>query len=82
VEEPLAPFGVARHCVWAVAGRDHARMEVESIEVLTRRTEKAGRFVDLDRLAIRPQCGFASTAAGNPLTEEDERAKLALAVLK
>ena len=27
VEEPLAPFGVARHCVWAVAGHDHARME-------------------------------------------------------
>ena len=27
VEEPLAPFGVARHCVWAVAGGDHARME-------------------------------------------------------
>jgi methionine synthase II (cobalamin-independent) len=53
---------------------------LESIEVLTRRTEEAGRFVDLDRLAIGPQCGFASTAAGNPLTEEDERAKLALAV--
>jgi len=37
-------------------------------------------FVDLDRLAISPQCGFASTVAGNPLTEADERAKLALAV--
>ncbi len=53
---------------------------LESIEVLTRRTEEAARFVGLDRLAIGPQCGFASTAAGNPLTEEDERAKLALAV--
>ena len=28
---------------------------------------------------IGPQCGFASTVAGNPL-EEDERAKLALVV--
>ena len=26
VEEPLAPFGVARCRVWMVAGRDHARM--------------------------------------------------------
>jgi len=31
-------------------------------------------------LAISPQCGFASTVAGNPLTEADERAKLALVV--
>jgi 5-methyltetrahydropteroyltriglutamate--homocysteine methyltransferase len=36
--------------------------------------------MDLDRLAISPQCGFASTAAGNPLTEADERAKLELVV--
>jgi 5-methyltetrahydropteroyltriglutamate--homocysteine methyltransferase len=30
------------------------------------------------QLAISPQCGFASTAAGNPMTEADERAKLKL----
>ena len=30
------------------------------------------------RLGIGPQCGFASTAAGNPLTEADQRAKLRL----
>ena len=38
------------------------------------------KFIDLDRLGIGPQCGFASTAAGNPLTEADERAKLRLVV--
>jgi hypothetical protein len=27
VEEPLAPFAIARCCVWTIAGRDHARME-------------------------------------------------------
>src|SRR5712671_523945 len=27
VEEPLAPFGVARCRVWSVAGRDHARIQ-------------------------------------------------------
>ena len=53
---------------------------LESIDQLKRRTEEATRYIDLDRLAISPQCGFASTVAGNPLTEEDERAKLALVV--
>jgi 5-methyltetrahydropteroyltriglutamate--homocysteine methyltransferase len=31
-------------------------------------------------LAIGPQCGFASTVAGNPLSEADERTKLSLCV--
>jgi 5-methyltetrahydropteroyltriglutamate--homocysteine methyltransferase len=53
---------------------------LESLELLKRRTEEATHYVDLDRLAISPQCGFASTVAGNPLTEADERAKLALVV--
>jgi 5-methyltetrahydropteroyltriglutamate--homocysteine methyltransferase len=53
---------------------------LESLEGLERRVEEAGRYIDLDRLAISPQCGFASTVAGNPVTEADERAKLALVV--
>jgi 5-methyltetrahydropteroyltriglutamate--homocysteine methyltransferase len=53
---------------------------LESLDVLKRRTEEATRYIDLDRLAISPQCGFASTVAGNPLTEVDERAKLARVV--
>ena len=54
--------------------------ELESKDDLNRRLENAARYVDLDRLAISPQCGFASTAAGNPLSEADERAKLRLVV--
>jgi 5-methyltetrahydropteroyltriglutamate--homocysteine methyltransferase len=53
---------------------------LESMELIKRRTEEATRYIDLDRLAISPQCGFASTVAGNPVTEADERAKLALVV--
>ena len=53
---------------------------LESLEGLKRRVEEAGGYIDLDRLAISPQCGFASTVAGNPVTEADERAKLALVV--
>ena len=53
---------------------------LEDIDALRRRTAEATRYIDLDRLAISPQCGFASTAAGNPLSEAEERAKLALVV--
>ena len=53
---------------------------LESLSDLKRRAEEATRHIDLDRLAISPQCGFASTVAGNPLAEADERAKLALVV--
>jgi 5-methyltetrahydropteroyltriglutamate--homocysteine methyltransferase len=53
---------------------------LENIEELKRRTQDAARYIDLDRLAISPQCGFASTVAGNPVTEADERAKLKLVV--
>ncbi len=53
---------------------------LESRDGLRRRLEDAARYVDIDRLAISPQCGFASTVAGNPLTEADERAKLQLVV--
>jgi 5-methyltetrahydropteroyltriglutamate--homocysteine methyltransferase len=53
---------------------------LESVDRLRRRADEAARHIDLDRLAISPQCGFASSAAGNPLTETDERAKLRLVV--
>jgi methionine synthase II (cobalamin-independent) len=53
---------------------------LESADALKRRLDEASRFIDLDRLALSPQCGFASTVAGNPLSEADERAKLRLAV--
>jgi 5-methyltetrahydropteroyltriglutamate--homocysteine methyltransferase len=53
---------------------------LERVEDLRRRIDEAARFVPLDRLAISPQCGFASTWEGNRLTEEDQRRKLELVV--
>ena len=53
---------------------------LETVEDLKRRTGEATKFIDLDRLGVGPQCGFASTAAGNPLTEAQARAKLRLLV--
>ena len=42
------------------------------------RIEEAARIVPLERLALSPQCGFASTEAGNALSEGDQAAKLRL----
>jgi 5-methyltetrahydropteroyltriglutamate--homocysteine methyltransferase len=54
--------------------------ELEPRDELLRRIEEAARYVPVERLGLSPQCGFASTAAGNPVTEDDERRKLALVV--
>ena len=54
--------------------------ELEKVDDLRRRTDEAAKFIDLERLGIGPQCGFASTAGGNALSEADERAKLGLVV--
>jgi 5-methyltetrahydropteroyltriglutamate--homocysteine methyltransferase len=48
----------------------------ETVAELTSRIQEAASFVPLDRLALSPQCGFASSVLGNALTVEDERAKL------
>ena len=53
---------------------------LEPVDALRRRIDEASRHVDVGRLGISPQCGFASTAAGNPLSEADMRAKLARCV--
>ena len=52
--------------------------ELESVDVLRRRIDEAARYVPLERLAISPQCGFASTVLGNLLTWDEMRQKLEL----
>ena len=51
---------------------------LEKMDELKRRVDEASRYAE--NLAISPQCGFASTIGGNPVTEADERAKLSLCV--
>ena len=53
---------------------------LESKDALKRRIDEAAKYVSLERLALSPQCGFASTIGGNKLTEDDERRKLELVV--
>jgi methionine synthase II (cobalamin-independent) len=51
---------------------------LESQDALRRRIDEAARYVPLEYLALSPQCGFASTSAGNVLTPDEQKAKLAL----
>src|SRR5215475_2865065 len=53
---------------------------LEDKEVLRARVEQASRHVSLDRLAVSPQCGFASIDTGNPVTLQAQEAKLRLVV--
>jgi methionine synthase II (cobalamin-independent) len=50
--------------------------ELEEAAVLKRGLDQATKFVALDRLAVSPQCGFASLDSGNPLTIEAQNRKL------
>jgi 5-methyltetrahydropteroyltriglutamate--homocysteine methyltransferase len=49
---------------------------LESVDELRRRVDAATRYVPLERLAISPQCGFASDVVGNLIEEDDQRRKL------
>jgi 5-methyltetrahydropteroyltriglutamate--homocysteine methyltransferase len=53
---------------------------LEKKDDIKRRIDAATKYIDLDQLALSPQCGFASTSLGNLLTEDQEFAKLALVV--
>jgi len=52
------------------------KSRVETVEELRARVADAARIVPIERLAISPQCGFASTAEGNLITPDEQRRKL------
>ena len=49
---------------------------LESVDELRRRIDEAATLIPLERLALSPQCGFASTMEGNRISPDDQRAKL------
>lgn len=54
------------------------RPDLEDPDELRRRIDEASRHVPYERLALSPQCGFASTWEGNELSADDQRRKLEL----
>ncbi len=52
--------------------------ELEKGDDVVKRIHEAAKYFPLENLTLSPQCGFASTAEGNLLTEGDQWAKLRL----
>ncbi len=74
--EPLRYMPEDRFVVLGLVTTKKPRLE--SAEELRQRIEEASRYVPLERLALSPQCGFASTMEGNRISPEDQRRKLEL----
>jgi 5-methyltetrahydropteroyltriglutamate--homocysteine methyltransferase len=51
---------------------------LEDADDVKRRIEEASAYVPVERLALSPQCGFASGISGNLLSEDEQWAKLEL----
>ena len=76
--EPLAALPEDK---MAVLGLVSSKVpDLESKDALKSRIRQAAEYVGLDRLALSPQCGFSSAVVGNPVTVEDQIAKLRLVV--
>jgi len=74
--EPLRQVPEDRTVVLGLVSSKKAALE--SKDELKQRIASAAAFVALERLALSPQCGFASTMEGNLLTPADQEAKLRL----
>jgi 5-methyltetrahydropteroyltriglutamate--homocysteine methyltransferase len=70
----LLPKGKKRVVLGLVSSKNP---QLEDNSVLLRRIEEASKFAPLEQLALSPQCGFASSIKGNPLSQSDQEAKLA-----
>jgi 5-methyltetrahydropteroyltriglutamate--homocysteine methyltransferase len=72
--EPLKSVPEDREVVLGLVTTKKPRLE--TVDELRRRIDEAATFLSLDRLALSPQCGFASTMAGNRVSAEDQQRKL------
>jgi 5-methyltetrahydropteroyltriglutamate--homocysteine methyltransferase len=73
--EPLRFMPKGRNVVLGLISSKLAAIEPK--DAIKRRIDEATRYVDLDRLHLSPQCGFASIDVGNLVSEDDQWRKLA-----
>jgi 5-methyltetrahydropteroyltriglutamate--homocysteine methyltransferase len=76
--EPLRLVPRGKNVVLGLVTTKEAKLE--SQDDLRRRIDEAAKYVPLENLALSPQCGFASVAAGNLLSADDQWRKLELVV--
>ena len=74
--EPLRFVPKGKTVVLGLVSSKVPRME--DADVLAKRIEEASKYVPLENLALSPQCGFASTAEGSLLSEDQQWSKLKL----
>lgn len=74
--EPLVKVSPDKHVVLGLITTK--RPELEDEDTVIARIHEAAKYIPLERLSLSPQCGFASCAIGNKLTEEQQWAKLQL----
>jgi 5-methyltetrahydropteroyltriglutamate--homocysteine methyltransferase len=74
--EPLRQVPRGRTVVLGLITTKEPRLE--SADELRRRIDSAARYIPIESLAISPQCGFASVAAGNLISMDDQWRKLEL----
>jgi 5-methyltetrahydropteroyltriglutamate--homocysteine methyltransferase len=72
--EPLREVPDDKIVVLGLVTTKSARQE--TVEELAARIGEAARYVSRDRLALSPQCGFATSVVGNALGVDAQRAKL------
>jgi 5-methyltetrahydropteroyltriglutamate--homocysteine methyltransferase len=76
--EPLRSIPRGKHVVLGLVTTKEPRLE--SKDLLRRRIDEAAKYVPIENLSLSPQCGFASVAAGNLLSLDDQWRKLDLVV--
>jgi 5-methyltetrahydropteroyltriglutamate--homocysteine methyltransferase len=74
--EPLAQAPQDKQIVLGLITTKSSRMQTAA-EIVAR-VDEAARSFPREQLGVSTQCGFASIAAGNPITEEVEERKLSL----
>ena len=57
---------------------EQLKPELENEAGLRARIDEAAKYVPLERLALSPQCGFASTMEGNRISRQQQQQKLEL----
>jgi 5-methyltetrahydropteroyltriglutamate--homocysteine methyltransferase len=74
----LTSWAAIRFSLHVLGLASSKKAQLEKGDTLVQRINEAGRHFPLEKLALSPQCGFATTMEGNLLTKEEQWAKLRL----
>jgi 5-methyltetrahydropteroyltriglutamate--homocysteine methyltransferase len=76
--EPLKDIPDTKFVVLGLVTTKNGRLE--SVDELRNRITAAAQYFPLAQLGLSPQCGFASSLLGNPISPGEQRRKLELVV--